>query len=140
MADETTVTGGCLCGAIRYTCDRSAVVTTNNCHCRDCQRSTGSGFTTFFALPEASFELESGELGSFAVTGSSGSPLTRMFCRDCGSPIYSRTDLIPALVFVKAGSLDDPAWVTPQSSYWGKSAQPWAPPSDDIPVLDGNPT
>ena len=140
MSDSNTAEGGCLCGAVRYECDPSAALSASHCHCRDCQRSTGSGFTTFFAIPETGFRVVSGKLGSFAVTGESGQELRRSFCTACGSPIFSETALMPALRFVKAGSLDDPSWVDPTSAYWGSSAQPWAPPFDGIQVHDKNPS
>jgi hypothetical protein len=140
MADEGLESGGCLCGAVRYDFDPSSVVNASHCHCRDCQHSTGSGFTTFVAVRDRSFKLASGELRSFSVTGDSGGTLTRSFCPECGSPIVSTTSIVPSLVFVKDGSLDDPSWVDPSSAYWGSSAEPWAPPDTGIPVHDRNPT
>jgi len=140
MTDQGHESGGCLCGAARYDFDRSSVVNASHCHCRDCQRSTGSGFTTFFAIPETSFKLVSGELRSFSVTGESGGTLTRSFCPQCGSPVVSKASIVPSLVFVKAGSLDDASWVAPSSAYWGSSAQPWAPPDPRIHVHGRNPT
>ncbi len=132
--------GGCLCGAARYTLDRAAIVTTNHCHCRDCQRSTGGGFVTFVGVPETAYRQASGELGEHTVTGASGGTVTRYFCRACGSPLYSRVSVMPGVHFVKAGSLDDPSWVTPQSSFWTKSAQPWARPAADLPGHEANPS
>ena len=140
MTDQGHESGGCLCGAVRYDFDRSSVVSASHCHCRDCQRSTGSGFTTFFAMPETAFRIASGELRSFSVTGESGGTLTRSFCPQCGSPIMSKASIVPSLVFVKAGSLDDASWVAPSSAYWGSSAQPWAPTDPRIHVHDRNPT
>jgi hypothetical protein len=140
MDESKPEQGGCLCGAIRYEYDRWAVVWASHCHCRDCQRSTGSGFTTFFSLPEINFRLLCGELKSFAVVGESGEPLNRSFCPDCGSPIFSTTSTLPGLVFVKAGTLDDPAWVNPRSSYWSGSAQPWAPVNPELEAHERNPS
>lgn len=139
MSDAARDEGGCLCGAVRYAADRSAVVTANHCHCRDCQRSTGGGFVTFFALPEAAFELAQGDLGDYTVTGASGGTVTRSFCRACGTAMFSRVSAMSGFYFVKAGTLDDPSWVEPVSSYWGSSAQPWAPPAAGLPVHDHNP-
>ncbi len=140
MSENEKLTGGCLCGAIRLEVDRSAVVSANNCHCSDCQRSTGSAFATIVLIPDSAFELTSGEAKCFSVTGSSGKSVTRSFCPDCGSPLWSQVEVAPGLRFVKAGAFDDASWIEPASSYWGDSAQPWAPPVEGIPVHAQNPT
>jgi len=127
MSSSSIVEGGCLCGSVRYSLDRSAVLGAQNCYCRDCQRSTGSGFTTFCVTPSSAFEVIAGELGSHTVTGDSGGTVTRSFCVRCGSPIVSTASVAEGLVFVKAGSLDDPGWVSPSGAYYETSAQPWAP-------------
>lgn len=138
MADSIE-RGGCLCGAVRYTLDRAAVAGASHCHCRDCQRCTGSGFATFVFAPQGSFTLESGKPASFAVKGESGGDVERFFCRDCGSQLYSEVSVMPGFRFVKAGSLDDASWVEPTSSYWGISAQPWAKPLAGLTLHDRNP-
>ena len=139
MSEQNKVSGGCLCGSVRYECDRDAAVGANHCHCRDCQRSTGSGFTTFFVLPDAAMEVSDGTLGSYTNAGESGRTITRYFCPNCGSPIFSTAEVFPNFRFVKAGSLDDPSWVKPDSVYWASSAQPWAPCDDSITLHPHNP-
>ena len=127
MSDSTIYQGGCLCGAIRYELDRSAVLSSQTCYCRDCQRSTGSGSTTFCAAPLSAFNITSGELATHSVTGDSGGSVRRSFCPKCGSPIVSKASVADGLLFVKAGSLDDASWVAPNKVYYESSAQPWAP-------------
>ncbi len=128
--------GGCYCGAIRYEIDRSAVVSGHCCYCTDCQKTTGSGYTTYATLPEGEFTLIAGKLKTHDSTGASGSHSQRRFCGDCGSPIASTTDLAPGFLFVKAGSFDDSNWLSLTSGYWKKSARPWAMPDGSIPVAD----
>jgi hypothetical protein len=79
----------------------------NHCHCRDCQRCTGSGFATFVVVPEAAFEL-SGEPRGFTVTGESGGSVTRSFCPSCGSQLYSQVTIMPGFFFVKAAASRTP--------------------------------
>ncbi|MDG2336235.1 MAG: GFA family protein [Myxococcota bacterium] len=131
---------GCLCGAIRFEIDRDAVVSANHCHCSDCQKSTGSAFATIVLVPIDAFRMEAGETRSYSVTGSSGQSVTRSFCPDCGSPLWSEVEVFPGFRFVKAGAFDDASWIEPASSYWGDSAQPWAPPAEGLPVHAQNPT
>ncbi|MGH0031913.1 MAG: GFA family protein [Myxococcota bacterium] len=141
MSDTKTsaAAGGCLCGAVRYTLDRSAVLGAAHCHCRDCQRCTGSGFATFVFAPDAAFDVPAQGLSSFAVKGESGGTVERFFCGTCGSQLFSRVAVMPGVNFVKAGSLDDAGWVEPGASYWGASAWPWAPPCAGLTVHEHNP-
>jgi hypothetical protein len=127
MSDQDRESGACLCGAIRFNFDRDRVLAANHCHCRDCQRATGSAFATFCIVPEDAFALE-GEPKSYAVQGESGGDVTRLFCGDCGSQLYSFVAVMPGFFFVKTGALDDASWVEPASAFWGESAQPWAAP------------
>lgn len=128
MSQDQREEGGCLCGAVRFHFDRAAVVGSNHCHCRDCQRATGSAFATFCMVPDAAFELERGQPRGFTVKGESGGDVTRSFCGDCGSQLYSNVAVMPGFMFVKSGALDDASWMEPASDFWGSSAQPWCSP------------
>jgi hypothetical protein len=130
--------GGCLCGAIRYEADRSAVISGYCCYCSDCQKSTGGGYAAYVMLPQNELKLIAGELKTYRTTGSSGGHIQRSFCSDCGSPITSTSNIAPDFVFVKAGSFDDSNWITLSSGYWKKSARPWAMPDGSIPIADEN--
>jgi hypothetical protein len=140
MATGEIVSGGCLCGAIRFEIDRAGVVSASHCHCTDCQKSTGSAFASFAIVGEAALSATGGEPRGFRVEGKSGKGVTRYFCPECGSPLWSEVELMPGFRFVKAGSLDDASWLEPASVFWGDSAQPWAPPIEGIPVDAQNPT
>ncbi len=130
--------GGCLCGAIRYRFPRDSVLTAAHCHCTDCQKATGSGKATIVFLPTAALELE-GSCKTYTVIGTDGSHVTRGFCPECGSPIISYVAEVPAVKFIKAGTLDDPSWVQAESSFWNRSARDWSPVDDRIPSFLGNP-
>ena len=55
----TPFSGGCACGEIRYECTAEPMMMLN-CHCRDCQRSSGGPFSSFVVVPTAAFELRQG--------------------------------------------------------------------------------
>jgi hypothetical protein len=117
--------GGCLCGSVRYACEADPMATAN-CHCTDCQRQTGSAFSTFIAVPRDAFQVEGDTLSSYTTTGEdTGKETTRHFCTNCGSPVMSFNEAMPDVVFIKAGSLDDRSWVSPQLDVFCDSAQPW---------------
>jgi hypothetical protein len=114
MAD---ITGGCLCGRVRYTISGDPVFS-GLCHCRNCQRYTGSSFEAVVAFPSPSVSVK-GELKTYEDTGDSGQPVHRRFCPHCGSGIIAECDVLPGLTIVLAGGLDDPAAFKPTMDvYW----------------------
>lgn len=131
--------GQCLCGAVTYSSEAEPVFTAV-CHCRDCQRQTGTAFSVIVGVPAQGFEL-SGELATHVTVGEDhGRETRRQFCPKCGSPVISESDGIPDVVLVKAGTLDDPSWLAPQIEVWGKSAQPWVQPAEGRPRLERGPS
>ena len=121
---STRFTGGCACGAIRYECSASPLFALN-CHCRDCQRATGTAYASILRVPATAFRVTKGEPRFYTVTADSGNTVSRGFCSECGSPLFSRPSAMPEIVGVRAGSLDDPSWHRPAADIFTKSAQPW---------------
>jgi hypothetical protein len=132
--------GGCLCGAVRYEADAEPVAFML-CHCRDCQYVSGGEPAAVVVVPKAALRVCQGdaELRSFAVMGESGKKVSRVFCRACGTPLFSDLEGMPHLMAVKAGSMDDPSWLKPTAFIWTKSAQPWAHLDPKIPNFEKQP-
>ncbi len=118
-----SLNGGCACGSIRYVC-RSKPVLQYKCHCRACQRASGSGFVALFWVPSDKLELTADEPRYYAVEADSGRQLKRGFCPKCGSNVLLQPDF-PDIIFIVAASLDDPSEFKPQQAIWTSSAQPW---------------
>jgi hypothetical protein len=116
--------GGCLCEAIRYHVDGDPLMT-GVCHCTHCQKQSGAAFSLFVMVPKQNFRLERGTPARFETLGESGNPVQRHFCRDCGSPLYSEAAIAPDFYFLKAGTLDERAWLKPTLHLFCDSAQPW---------------
>jgi hypothetical protein len=116
--------GGCLCGSIRYSSEAEPVLTAI-CHCRNCQKQTSAAFSIVVAVPKGSLRIEGPTLKTFGDVGDSGQPVKRNFCGNCGSPIMSYVEAMPELEFIKAGTLDDTAWLDPTLELWCETAQPW---------------
>jgi hypothetical protein len=125
------LTGGCLCGAVRYTCGAEPVVS-GHCHCRDCQRATGAAFLSGLAVPQDALEV-TGAVTYFDTENESGNTSSRGFCPECGARILGRSTGMPGLVMVHATSLDDPSRFQPTMHIFMASAQPWDTPVDDLP-------
>ena len=144
-------TGGCLCGAVRYRlAGEPAMVAV--CHCRTCQRNTGSAFSTNVAfpanaafsttsaMPREAVSVEGDDLATYETrAGSDSPPFFRSFCARCGSPVCARGDAYPGIVFVKAGTLDEPTLVAPTAHIWCSEQLPWVQAGDDAPRFSAGP-
>jgi len=122
------ITGGCLCGAVRYTCEGDPVLS-GLCHCRNCQRYTGSSFEAILLYPSSQVAV-SGKVTTYRDTGDSGKPVFRNFCPVCGSGIFALAEVLPGLTIMLAGTLDDPAHFNPTMECYCDSAQPWTRTND----------
>lgn len=116
-------TGGCACGAICYECSAPPLRSVN-CHCRDCQRATGSAYYAELLVPREAFTLTKGEPAYYAVNVPSGQTLRRGFCPACGSPVLILIGDQP-FMSIAAGSLDDPSWYQPEMDIFTSRAHPW---------------
>ena len=127
-----TVTGGCLCGSLRYGAKVKPQISIICC-CRQCQQITGSGHAAQFGLPRAEVSI-TGEPKVHLLVADSGNTVSSAFCRDCGSPLFKSTSGFPDMLFFHAATLDDPASFKPQSVVWTKSKQPWDQIDPAIPI------
>jgi hypothetical protein len=117
------IEGGCLCGKVRYSADAEPTFV-GVCHCKNCQKGSGAAFATVVALPEPALNL-TGPLKTFTGRGDSGKATYRRFCADCGSPLIDAAEVMPDVVMIYTGTLDDPSWVKPTMEIYCDSAQPW---------------
>lgn len=132
------IQGSCLCGSVRYASNAEPVMTAV-CHCKHCQKQTGSAFSPLVAVPVESLQIDRHALSVYDDIGESGLPIKRSFCGRCGSPIISDAAVMPALTWIKAGTLDDTSWVNPTIHIWCDSAQPWTSISDSAIKFGKNP-
>lgn len=136
------ITGGCLCGSVRYECAEETGG--GHCHCNDCRKSSGTGHCSHMIVPETGFTV-TGEVRFFDQPADSGNMVSRGFCPTCGSALYSTNAGMPGAVFVRASSLDDPEAFKPQMIVFTDRAASWdhmdaslpgfaaMPSPDDIP-------
>lgn len=118
-------TGGCLCGAIRYSAEWPPLAVVA-CHCRNCQKQSGSALSMVGVLRRDALQV-TGELSVFEDRAESGAAVFRKFCPHCGSPIVTDTAAAErqGIIFIKAGTLDDVSGLAPATHYWTASAQEW---------------
>ena len=131
------ITGGCICGAVRYRAT-AAPITTRVCWCRQCQYLGAGGPTVNVCFPADAVTIE-GELGDHRSVADSGNVMHRRFCRRCGTPLSSTAESRPHLVFLRAGTLDDPEVARPAATIWTSAAPSWACFDTQLPALAGQP-
>ncbi len=117
------IEGGCLCGKVRYSADAEPAFV-GLCHCTNCQKGSGSAFNIVVALPKPAVGV-AGALTTFEGRGDSGKATYRRFCPECGSPVIDEAEVMPDIVMIMAGTLDDTSWVKPAMEIYCDSAQPW---------------
>ncbi len=115
--------GGCLCGKVKYELQGEPLMTVI-CHCRDCQRQTGTSFSIVIGVAPENVKVE-GVPEIYTTTGETGSEVHRHFCSACGSPILSDATASFGVYFVKAGTLEDTSTLRPELEIFCDEAQQW---------------
>lgn len=119
-----TFSGGCLCGAVRYTALGPALFSVV-CHCRDCQRASGTGGVPVLGVARPGFHVQ-GPTRASRVTGGSGLPAVRHFCGECGSLLFGTPESAPDMVTLYVGSLDDASGFQPTDALFAGQRPAWA--------------
>jgi hypothetical protein len=125
------IKGGCLCGAVRYTADADPSSATI-CHCRDCQKFTGSAFAALVLVTKDKLTID-GELKTYTSIGGSGNPILRRFCPECGSSIAEEPGARPGVAVLNVGTFDDPAIAKPGREIFRDDSLPWIHVDGEIP-------
>ncbi len=111
---EEARSGGCVCGAVRFTAT-GAPLRVTICHCTWCQRRTGTAFGTELVYESGQVAM-SGEAARYRHNSDeSGRWLDMEFCRVCGTNLGFTLELAPGLRTLPAGAFDDPDWITPEN-------------------------
>lgn len=116
-------TGGCACGAIRYSIVGEPLFA-NHCQCRDCQRESGTGHGSYATFSRDGVTV-TGEAKRWDMVGDSGHVKTRAFCAECGLPVYMTFPTRPDIFTIRAASLDEPARYKPQVVTFAARGYDW---------------
>ncbi|KRE24626.1 aldehyde-activating protein [Bosea sp. Root483D1] len=102
--------GGCLCGQLRYAAAKPPLRVTI-CHCRFCQRATGSAFLVEPVFDAGDFRVMAGEPAVYThVSEGSGKSVQIHFCSRCGTKLFLTFERFPGAIGVYGGTFDDPDW------------------------------
>ena len=131
------LSGGCLCGAIKYDLQGEPLMTAI-CHCKDCQKQTGTTFSIVVGVTPESVKVD-GKATIYTTVGETGAEVHRHFCSLCGSPILSDATASMGIYFIKAGTLDDTSNLKPELEIFRDDAQSWCDLSGDWKKAARNP-
>ncbi len=126
--------GGCACGSVRYRLE-TAPMFTHCCHCRDCQRQTGSAFVLNALIEADRVTYLSGAPRAVRVPTDSGRPHDIYRCPHCQTALWSDYGARAALRFVRVGTLDDPSALPPDVHIFTRTKLPWVTLPTDIPAF-----
>jgi hypothetical protein len=128
MADPV-VTGGCLCGGVRFELTEPAR-DAGYCHCTRCQRRTGTAASAQARIDGRSFRLIQGADLVQAWRPPDGG-FEKCFCRECGAHLFSRSTENPAQIGIRLGAFDGDPGVRPAWRAFVAYAAPWEAIPDD---------
>lgn len=133
-----SMSGSCLCGKVSFQCEGEPQFV-GKCYCVDCRKASGTGHGTHVAMAADQVSM-SGVVKGYGRPADSGNIVTRFFCPDCGSAIFSTNDAMEGLQFIRASALDDPDQITPMLSVYTSRAPSWDKVDDSIPSFAEMPT
>lgn len=124
---QLPLTGGCLCGGVRYEIDEP-LVSAAYCHCTRCQRRTGSGASAQARIVPGSLRIITGEdrVSEWVPDGG----FAKCFCSACGGALWSRHPTGGGMS-VRLGTFDGDPGIRPQWHQFVAYASAWEPLPDD---------
>lgn len=132
------VDGKCHCGAVTYDAEIEPDEV-GICHCRDCQRLTGSAFRATVSTPAGHFRLTGKMPRLYEKRADNGALRLQFFCGDCGSPIYTTgVGKDAETVGIRWGSINQRGDLKPQHQIWCRSAVGWLDEITSLPGRDGD--
>ena len=129
------ITGGCLCGAIRYeTISEPSFQCL--CYCTDCQTVSGAAGYAAYGVPLDSLVITQGDPAAYDVQADSGRMNSRRFCPTCGTRSYALLEEM-GLVTVNGLTLDNREHFQPGMIHMPESAPAWCQLDEKLSVLPG---
>jgi hypothetical protein len=132
-----TMTGGCLCGKVRYEVSGEPIFT-GKCYCDDCHKESGTGHVTVLTVPGDAVHL-TGETKTYTQPGDSGADVVRTFCPNCGTTLYGEPAMMKGVKMVRTGTLDDSSGIAANMAIYGAKASHWDLPPAGIELHAGMP-
>lgn len=128
--------GGCACGLTRFRVSGDPIFV-NHCHCKQCQRQTGSTSAVNMFYETERLALRSGETSLHVVKAGSGGDHVIVRCAECGTALWSHYPRLGELgAGVRVGALDDPSGIRPDAVVFASERMAWVGLPDDVPAFE----
>jgi hypothetical protein len=128
---ELPLTGGCLCGEVRFEVDQP-LIGAEYCHCTRCQRRTGTAASVTALAASGSVRVTQGDDWIRAWDPGDGWP--KLFCSNCGGALFCRNPEDQDQLGVRLGAFDEDPGVRPAFRQFVAYAAAWEPiPEDGLP-------
>ena len=125
------LTGGCICGEVKYKLTEIPLFT-QACHCKDCKILTGSSYVINSSVLENTLIVEGKISPSEGLKGGSGKPCKAYFCTKCGTYLYTDYESAVGRMNVRTKTLKDSDKFPPQAHIFLKDKDPWLNLSEDV--------
>lgn len=133
-SSQKSVTGACQCGAVTFEANGDPAMVIQ-CHCLNCQKSSGAGHVPFAAYPDAQVKI-TGKTKTYHYTADSGGKASSVFCPECGSTMFGGTTSVPGLTAVRLGAMDGSPGLEPQLEVYMKRLRTWDHDLKGAPAFD----
>ena len=130
MKNNQSLTGGCICGQVKYQIIDKPLFT-QACHCKDCKVLTGSSYVVNSSILENTLIVE-GEVSSTELKAGSGASCKTYFCTKCGNYVYADYDSAVGRLTVRTKTLDNSEKFPPQVHIFTKDKDPWLNLPEDV--------
>ena len=137
MTDTRRLTGGCLCGALRYEA-KGPPLYAGYCCCADCRKASGSGYIGFLGYAADAVRF-TGEARQYVSPSARGGEAVRNFCPTCGGLVFGGVVGQDASHTLYAGSLDDPSAFHPTMAIFTRDRPPWAVLPEGLTLFEAMP-
>jgi hypothetical protein len=125
---EILLTGGCMCGGVRFEVSEP-LLGSLYCHCKRCQRRTGTAFSVSALTAPGSFRISKG--AELVRSWAPPEGWVKSFCGECGSQLYTTDPENPELIAIRMGAVDGDPGIRPSAHQFVTYAAPWEPIPDD---------
>jgi hypothetical protein len=130
-------TGRCLCGSVSFE-STSEPNFQANCHCDDCRRVGGGAYGSNVFVPAEALTI-TGETSSYQHQSDRGTEMTKRFCPNCGSPLFSLNSGAPERIGIRVGVIEDASWFKPKANVYSSKKLASTPLDPEVKAFDKMP-
>ena len=138
MSEQIRITGGCLCGALRWEAKQPPQAM-GLCYCADCRKASGSGYIPFAVFASESLRI-TGPIKAFATPAEAGRDAIRNSCPVCASLVFGGPLGETDSHTIYAGSADDPSWFKPTMAIFVRKLPSWVVVPPELEQFEALPT